>query len=294
MCVMFSCYSRQSISVNQLVLIFVSNILYHIFHRCESRKHEWTAGSEGGKLKRTVPIFHPDSWKQERTLHATGWWCLYPKTNCLFLWETNLLHKFWSENFPTIPSVGKWEPDALMIRTTAKLVLEMKFAEQLGKMCVRFVEIHAWHRQPTLHLPLARLDPRVTCLDIFWWVGYLSDSTKNPVRRKFSRHIDIRRYFVRELVKGGCVKLIPLRTHKMVADALTKSLPSPAFIGQGRVMMGQTPFALKFWHSRCVYFSLLIFFFQFPPVIYFYKLPNVFCKCPRCAWGRAIHHSSTT
>jgi len=73
--------------------------------------------------------------------------------------------------------------------------------------------------------------------------------SENPVRRKFSRHIDIRRYFVRELVKAGFVKLIPLRTHKMVADALTKSLPSPAFIGHRRVMMGQTPFALKFLHS---------------------------------------------
>ena len=70
--------------------------------------------------------------------------------------------------------------------------------------------------------------------------------SENPVRRKFSRHIDICRYFVRELVKACFVKLIPLRTHKMVADALTKSLPSPAFIGHRRVMMGQTPFALKF------------------------------------------------
>jgi len=51
---------------------------------------------------------------------------------------------------------------------------------------------------------------------------------ENPVRRKFSRHIDIRRYFVRELVKAGIVKFTPLCTHKMVADALTKSLPSSA------------------------------------------------------------------
>ena len=72
--------------------------------------------------------------------------------------------------------------------------------------------------------------------------------SENPVRRKLSRHIDIRRYFVRELVKSGFVKLIPLRTHKMV-DALTISLPSPAFIGHRRAMMGQTPFALKFLHS---------------------------------------------
>jgi len=73
--------------------------------------------------------------------------------------------------------------------------------------------------------------------------------SQNPVCCKFSRHIDIRRYFVRELVKAGLVKLVPLRTHKMVADALTKSLPSPAFIGLRRIMMDQTPYALKFLHS---------------------------------------------
>jgi len=56
------------------------------------------------------------------------------------------------------------------------------------------------------------------------------DMNEHPVRRKFSRHIDIRRYFFLELVKAGIVKLMPLRTHKMVTDALTKSLPSPAFV----------------------------------------------------------------
>jgi len=63
-----------------------------------------------------------------------------------------------------------------------------------------------------------------------------------PVHRKFSRHVDIRRYFVRELVKAGFVKLIPLHTHKMLADALTSSLPSPTFIGHRLVIMGQTTF----------------------------------------------------
>jgi len=73
--------------------------------------------------------------------------------------------------------------------------------------------------------------------------------SKTPVRRQLSCRIDIRRYFVRELVKAGFVKLIPLRTYKMVADDLTKSLLSPDFIGYRRVMMGQTPFALKLLHS---------------------------------------------
>jgi len=67
--------------------------------------------------------------------------------------------------------------------------------------------------------------------------------SENPVRRKFSRHIDIRRYFVRELVKANIVKLIPLRTHTMVADALTKSLPSPTFIAHRKVVLGQVPFS---------------------------------------------------
>ena len=47
--------------------------------------------------------------------------------------------------------------------------------------------------------------------------------SENPVRRKFSRHIDIRRYFVRDMVAASVIKLVPLRTHLMVADALTKS-----------------------------------------------------------------------
>jgi len=60
----------------------------------------------------------------------------------------------------------------------------------------------------------------------------------NPVRRKYSRHIYIRRHYVRELGFAGLVKLIPLGTHDMVADALTKSLPAPALTRHREVMMG--------------------------------------------------------
>ena len=69
--------------------------------------------------------------------------------------------------------------------------------------------------------------------------------SENPVRRKFSRHIDIRKYCVRQLVLNGFLKLVPLRTHKMVADFLTKSLPSPAFVGHRQIMTGHTSFAAK-------------------------------------------------
>ena len=72
----------------------------------------------------------------------------------------------------------------------------------------------------------------------------------NPVRRKFSRHIDIRKYYVRELVLDGFLKLVPLRTHKMVADALTKSLLCPTFVGHRQIMTGHAPFAARL--LRCV------------------------------------------
>jgi len=88
--------------------------------------------------------------------------------------------------------------------------------------------------------------PQSTATDIFEDNLACIAMSENPVCQKFSRHIDIRRYFVRELVKAGIVKLIPLRTHKMVADALIKSLPSPAFIAHRKVMLGQVPFSVKF------------------------------------------------
>jgi len=78
---------------------------------------------------------------------------------------------------------------------------------------------------------------------------------RNPVRRKISRHIDIRRYFIRELVKSRIVKVIPIRTHKMVADALTKSLLSPAFVAHRKAMLGHVPFSLKYFGNCRTYMS---------------------------------------
>jgi len=74
--------------------------------------------------------------------------------------------------------------------------------------------------------------------------------SKNVVRRKFTRHIDIRKYYVRKLVLNGFLKLVPLRTHKMVADSLNKNLPSPAFVGHSQIMTGHAFFAARL--LRCV------------------------------------------
>ena len=69
--------------------------------------------------------------------------------------------------------------------------------------------------------------------------------SENAVRRKYSRHIDICHYFVRKLVAGAVLKLVPLRTHLMIADALTKALPTPAHVKHRAVMMGHVPFSAR-------------------------------------------------
>ena len=55
--------------------------------------------------------------------------------------------------------------------------------------------------------------------------------------------IDNRRFFVRDMVSAGVLKLVPLRTYLMVADALTKSLPSPAHIKHHEIILGHVPFS---------------------------------------------------
>ena len=77
--------------------------------------------------------------------------------------------------------------------------------------------------------------------------------SENPVRRKYSRHIDIRRYFVRDLVAQNVLKLIPLRTSLMVADGLSKSLPAPAHAKHRNVMIERVPFSVRTLRpSHCV------------------------------------------
>jgi hypothetical protein len=70
----------------------------------------------------------------------------------------------------------------------------------------------------------------------------------NPVRRKSSHHIDIHVHFCRELYAAGVMRLIPLRTHLMVADTLNKSLPAPVLTQHHEVMFGHTPFCVRLLH----------------------------------------------
>jgi hypothetical protein len=86
----------------------------------------------------------------------------------------------------------------------------------------------------------------------------------NPVRRKYSRHIDIHRHYVRALTLSGLIKLIPLGTYDMVADALAKSLPAPALTRHREVMMGHQRFQPFYTHSlRECYLFIRLWFLKF-------------------------------
>jgi len=104
---------------------------------------------------------------------------------------------------------------------------EFVAASQAGQetICLRET-LNDFRFSPTLATPL--YEDNLTCVAM----------SENPVRRKFFRHSDIRKYYVLELVLAVFLKLVPLRTHEMVAGALTKSLPSTAFIRHSQIMTG--------------------------------------------------------
>src|SRR3954470_4767509 len=59
---------------------------------------------------------------------------------------------------------------------------------------------------------------------------------KNLVHYTRTKHIDIQHHFIREKVQSREIELEYISTDKMIADALIKSLPKPAFIRHIRLM----------------------------------------------------------
>ncbi len=77
--------------------------------------------------------------------------------------------------------------------------------------------------------------------------------TENPVNRKASRHIDTRKHFIGQLVEDKTIVLEQCATDNMVADALTKGLPAPAFEKHKAKMLGIKSNAC----SVCVAFAMV-------------------------------------
>eukprot|EP00961_Rhodomonas_salina_P274477 3708651-Rhodomonas_salina.3 len=61
--------------------------------------------------------------------------------------------------------------------------------------------------------------------------------SRNSVLHHKSKHIDVRVYHLRDLCKAGVLSFLKIGTNDQVADALTKALPSPAFIQHRKVML---------------------------------------------------------
>ena len=66
-----------------------------------------------------------------------------------------------------------------------------------------------------------------------------------------SRHVALRQMFLRELVGLKVIRMVPCSTQKMVADALTKSLPEPALRRHRDEMLGKAkaPYCAYLLHA---------------------------------------------
>jgi hypothetical protein len=76
--------------------------------------------------------------------------------------------------------------------------------------------------------------------------------SENPTNRERSRHVDVRVHFLRDMVRDGAVKLVKCAGPKNVADALTKSLPKPAFHKHREFMQGTAQSFSAFFASAHV------------------------------------------
>ncbi len=76
---------------------------------------------------------------------------------------------------------------------------------------------------------------------------------ENPVNRKASRHLDTRKHFIGQLVDDKIIVLEQCAMDNMVADALTKGLPTPAFEKNMAKMLGKNSNAC----SVCVAFAMV-------------------------------------
>eukprot|EP00961_Rhodomonas_salina_P106842 1438577-Rhodomonas_salina.1 len=61
--------------------------------------------------------------------------------------------------------------------------------------------------------------------------------SKNAVLHHKTKHINVRVYHLRDLVRTNIMTLLKIGTHDMVADTLTKALPQPAFVAHRTVML---------------------------------------------------------
>lgn len=65
--------------------------------------------------------------------------------------------------------------------------------------------------------------------------------SENPLQSSRTRHIDVAKHNVRQLVEEKEVRLVDCPTADMPADILTKALPTPLFRKHRDTIFGYTP-----------------------------------------------------
>jgi len=98
--------------------------------------------------------------------------------------------------------------------------------------------------------------------------------SENPTNRERSRHVDVRVHFLRDMFRDGSVKLIKCAGTQNVADALTKSLPRPAFHKHREFLKGTAQSFSAFFASA--YESVVPAYVTKRGSLYFSKAPQ---KC---------------
>jgi hypothetical protein len=102
--------------------------------------------------------------------------------------------------------------------------------------------------------------------------------SENPTNRDRSRHVDVKVHFLRDLVRDGHVKLLKCAGPQNVSDALTKSLPRPAFEKHREFMVGtRVPFSAFYAKSTTAIEPIVAYVIKLPIPMYSKKRLVSYC-----------------
>lgn len=102
--------------------------------------------------------------------------------------------------------------------------------------------------------------------------------SENPTNRDRSRHVDVKVHFLRDLVRDGHVKLLKCVGPQNVSDALTKSLPRPAFEKHREFMVGtRVPFSAFYAKSTTAIEPIVAYVIKLPIPMYSKKRLVSYC-----------------
>ena len=102
--------------------------------------------------------------------------------------------------------------------------------------------------------------------------------SENPTNRDRSRHVDVKVHFLRDLVRDGHIKFVKCDGTQNVSDALTKSLPRPAFEKHREYMVGtKVPFSAFYASTVNLKMPIAAYVIKLPKPFFSKKDLSSFC-----------------